>query len=363
MQKERFQRAEKKLGYAALCKNLTAWRHESKTAFLMEAPTHPLQQALKDQERAFANFFAGRSSFPRFKGKGRGDGFRYPDSKQIKLDEANNRIFLPKLGWLRYRNSRPVLGTIKNATVRRYNGRWFVSIQTEREVEIPQAKGNAIGIDVGVARFATLSNGKVAEAKNNFRRKESALKKAQQRMSRKTKFSKNWIKAKTKVQRIHAGIANARRDFLHKLSTEISKNHAIVCVEELKVGNMSKSARGSRESPGKNVRAKSGLNKSILDQGWYEFRRQLSYKLEWNGGCLITVPAHNTSRTCPACRFVSQDNRPSQEKFLCVECGFAENADLVGAINILRAGLARLACQANEAIRRQQEPSEALLAR
>lgn len=362
VQKQFHEKGEKKLGYAGLCKLLTNWRNGTDTPWLKEAPTHPLQQALKDLERAYTNFFAKRADVPRFKKKGQGDSFRYPDCKQIKLDQANSRIFLPKLGWMRYRNSREVLGSVKNATVSRRNGKWFVSIQTEREVEIPTAKGDAIGIDMGIVGFATFSDGSGVGSLNLFRRHETALRRAQQAMSRKTKFSSNWKKATAKVQRIHAHVANARNDFLHKLSTQISKNHAIVCVEELQVGNMSRSAAGTREARGRNVRAKSGLNKSILDQGWFEFRRQLDYKLAWNGGWLMAVPPQNTSRTCPACSHVSTENRQTQAEFRCVECGFEENADVVGAVNVLRAGLARLACQANEIARRQQEPAEALLA-
>ena len=362
LQKERHERGEKRLGYAGLCKLLTDWRNGIGTPWLKEAPTHPLQQALKNLEFAYTNFFAKRADFPRFKKRGQGDSFRYPDAKQIKLDEVNSRIFLPKLGWMRYRKSREVLGAVKNVTVRWHSGKWFVSIQTEREVEVPTPKGEAIGVDMGIVRFATFSDGSGVEPLNCFRRHETVLRKAQQAMSRKTKFSSNWKRAKARIQRIHARVANVRNDFLHKLSTEISKNHAIVCVEGLQVGNMSRSAAGTQEAPGTNVRAKSGLNKSILDQGWFEFRRQLEYKLAWSGGLLIAVPPRNTSRTCPACRHVATENRQTQDEFRCVECGFEENADVVGAVNILREGLSRLACQANEATRRQQEPTEALLA-
>ena len=153
---------------------------------------------------------------------------------------------------------------------------------------------------------------------------------------------------------------NARRDSLHKASTTLSKNHAIVCIEDLKVRNMSRSAAGRVEQPGRNVRAKSGLNKTILDQGWFEFRRQLAYKLDWNGGQLIALPPKNTSRTCPACGHVSADNRQTQARFECVECGYENNADVVGAINILRAELARLACaDTSPAVRASgQEPTE-----
>lgn len=340
LQKERHERGEKKLGYAGLCKMLTEWRNSTETPWLKDAPVHPLQQSLKDLERAYRNFFEKRAGFPRFKKKGVSDSFRYPDPKQIKLDQGNSRIFLPKLGWLRYRNSREVLGTVKNVTVSLSGGKWFVSIQTEREVAQPVPQSTtAVGIDMGIARFATLSDGTFFEPLNSFRRHEKTLRKAQQALSRKVKFSNNWRKAKARVQRIHARIANVRRDYLHKVSNAISKNHALVCIEDLRVRNMSKSASGTLDNPGKNVRAKSGLNKSILDQGWFEFRRQLDYKLAWSGGLLITVPPQNTSRTCPCCGYVSADNRRTQTRFRCMECGFEEHADVVGAINILSRGM------------------------
>lgn len=356
LQKARYEAGEKKLGYAGLCKELTAWRNgaplpSGRTAtWLADGPVHTQQQTLKDLERAYTNFFAKRADFPRFKKKGQHDSFRYPDPKQIKLDQADSRIFLPKLGWIRYRNSRDVLGEVKNITVSLSCGKWFVSIQTEREVEPPvHPSTSIIGIDVGITRFATLSDGSHIEPLNTFRKHQQRLARYQRAMSRKVKFSSNWKKAKARVQKIHTRIANVRKDFLHKTTTTISKSHAMVCIEDLQVRNMSKSAAGSVEKPGKNVRAKSGLNKSILDQGWFEFRRQLDYKLAWNGGWLVAVPPKNTSRTCPCCAHTSADNRQTQARFACVECGFEENADLVGAINVLRAGHARFACEVSGA--------------
>lgn len=349
LQQERFEQGEKKLGYAELCKQLTQWKSEDSTAWLAETPSQPLQQTLKDLERAYTNFFAKRADFPRFKKKGLSDSFRYPQG--FKLDQANSRLFLPKLGWLRYRNSRDVLGVIKNITVSQSSGKWYVAIQTEREVEVPVHQGTAVGLDMGIKRFVTLSDGSHKDPLNSFKTHEKALRKAQQAMSRKVRFSRNWKKAKARIQRIQTHIGSARRDYLHKISTAISKNHALVCVEDLQVRNMSKSAAGTTDTPGRNVRAKSGLNKAILDQGWGEFRRQLDYKLAWNGGYLIAVPPKNTSRTCPCCGHISADNRQTQATFECVECGFKENADLVGAINVLRAGHAQLACEVSGAIR------------
>ena len=350
MQQAQHADGKKKLSYADLCKQLTIWRNSLETGWLSETHSQPLQQSLKDLERAYNNFFAQRADLPRFKKKGQSDSFRYPQG--CKLDPSNGRLFLPKLGWMRYRKSRDVLGTIKNVTVSLNQGKWFVSIQTEREVETPLHPSTGIlGIDMGIRRFATFDrplpefdDRDHLAPLNSFKRHESTLRKAQKAMSRKMKLSNNWKKEKAKIQRIHARIGHARRDYLHKATTTISKNHAMVCIEDLRVRNMSKSASGTTEAPGKNVRAKSGLNQSILDQGWYEFRRQLDYTLAWNGGQLIAVPPHNTSRTCPCCGHVAKENRLSPSRFECVECDFKGDADVVGAINVLRAGHARLAC-------------------
>ena len=350
LQQAQYAEGKKKLSYAELCKQLTVWRNHLETNWLSETHSQPLQQALKDLDRAYNNFFAKRAELPQFKKKGQSDSFRYPQG--CKIDQSNSRLFLPKLGWMRYRNSREALGTVKNVTVSFSQGKWFVSIQTEREVETPVHPSTGIlGIDMGIRRFATFDRplpefddlDHLAPL-NSFKRHECALRKAQKAMSRKTKFSNNWKKEKAKVQRIYARIGHARRDYLHKATTTISQNHAMVCIEDLQVRNMSKSASGTTEAPGKNVRAKSGLNQSILDQGWYEFRRQLDYKLAWNGGQLIAIPPQNTSRTCPCCGHIAKENRPSPSRFACVECDFKGDADVVGAINVLRAGHARLAC-------------------
>lgn len=362
LQKENHEAGNKFIGYVAMAKHLTRWRNGLDTPWLKDAPCHPLQHALKDLEQAYKNFFAKRADFPKFKRKGGGDAFRYPDSKQIKLDQGNDRIFLPKLGWLRYRNSRDVLGEVRNVTVSQSGGKWFASIQTQREVEQPLPTATtAVGIDVGIARFATMNDGSFIAPLGSFKKHQQRLARYQRRMSRKVKFSNNWKKAKAKVQKIHTGIANARKDFLHKTTTTISQNHALVCIEDLQVRNMSKSSKGNNEQHGKMVKQKSGLNRAILDQGWGEFRRQLDYKVAWNGGMLLAVPPHNTSRTCPCCGHISKDNRLTQATFLCVDCGYENNADVVGAINVLERGYRLLACgeMAQSGRSMKQEPTEA----
>ena len=293
---------------------------------------------MKDLESAFKNFFSKRSNFPKFKRKGEKESFRFPQG--CKLEQQNNRIYLPKIGWVRYRNSRDVVGTIKNVTVSQKCGKWYVSIQTEFEIENPTPNGGEIGIDMGIARFATLSNGEYFEPVNAFKTHKGKLAKLQRQLKNKTKFSKNWQKLKAKIAKLHHKISNIRKNHLHQISSKISKNHAIVYVEDLQVSNMSKSAKGTIEEHGKNVKQKTALNQAILDQAWYEFRRQLDYKTAWNGGFLFAVPPQNTSRTCPCCGYSSKENRQTQADFECVECGYIENADVVGAINILNRGQA-----------------------
>ena len=339
-QNEQYQKDNNaKFSYYKLTSLLPEWKKE--LPWLKDCNAQVLQLSLKDLESAFKNFFAKRADFPKFKHKGEKDSFRFPQG--CKLEQHNNRIYLPKIGWVRYRNSRNVVGQIKNVTVSQKCGKWYVSIQTEFEMETPKPKGGEIGIDMGIVRFTTLSNGEYFEPLNAYKTYKGKLAKLQKRLKNKVKGSNNWLKLKAKIARLHHKIANIRKDYLHKISNKISKNHAIVYVEDLKVANMSKSAKGDINQPGKNVKQKSGLNRAILDQAWFEFRHQLTYKLAWNGGFLVAVPPQNTSRTCPCCGRVVKENRKTQAEFECVDCGYTENADVVGAINILNRGQAILA--------------------
>ena len=333
--------------YAEAANRLPDWK--KKNPFLKDCNAQVLQQSLKDLERAYKNFFGKRANFPKYKKKYRHDSIRFPQG--VELDEVKQQIRLPKIGWMGYRKSRDIIGTIKNVTVSRRGEKWDVSIQTEYEVVSSAPNPSEIGIDMGVKRFATLSNGDFVEPLNPFKQEQEKLAKLQRKLARQKKGSRNSRKTKRKIARLHRYIADSRRDFLHKISTKIAKNHSIIYVEDLKVSNMSASASGTKESPGKNVRQKSGLNRSILDQGWYSFFQMLSYKLEQRGGKLIKVDSRNTSRTCPRCGLVSAENRKSQATFACIGCGYRSNADLVGAINVLRAGRARLACGKSGAVR------------
>jgi len=185
------------------------------------------------------------------------------------------------------------------------------------------------------------------EGVHSFRKHEDLLAREQRKLSRKRKGSGNWKRQKRKIAQLHHTIANVRSDFLHKLSTGKSQNHATVYVEGLQIRNMSSSARGTIDAPGRNIRAKSGLNKSILDQGWFEFKRQLSYKLSWQGGRLVEVDYRHTSQMCSCCGHTSKGNRKTQAVFRCLACGHEGNADVNAAKNILTVGQTGMACGAN----------------
>jgi putative transposase len=157
--------------------------------------------------------------FPKFKKNGQSDSFRYPQG--VKLD--NNRVYLPKVEWELFRKSRDIAGMVRNVTVSRRGAHWYVSIQTEREIELPVCSAtSAVGIDMGIARFATLSDGSYLDPLNSFKKHESALRKAQQSMSHKVKFSQNWKKAKTRVQRLHARIVDMFRQTTAKRKLGLS---------------------------------------------------------------------------------------------------------------------------------------------
>ncbi|MCC6981568.1 MAG: transposase [Candidatus Melainabacteria bacterium] len=339
LQKGQLDQKKKVFSYAESCKALTQLKRE--ISFLKDVHSQPLQQILKDQDLALKNFLAGSKSMPRFKKKGRHDSFRFPQG--VKVDQK--KIYLPKIGWVKFRKSREIEGTIKNVTVSRTAGKWHVSIQVEREIEEPKHQSVfAVGIDLGVALFATLSDGQVFMPVDSFKVCRKKLAKQQSSLARKVKGSENWKKQKSAIQKTHVKIANKRKDYLHKLSTKISKSHVVICLEDLKVQNMTRSAKGTQDKPGKNVAAKSGLNRSILDQGWYEFKRQLMYKQAWRGGHVVLVDPKYSSQKCSNCGFTSAENRRTQANFNCIGCNYVSNADVNAAKNILAAGRAVIAC-------------------
>jgi len=319
------------------------WKKSEQYAFLKLSPAQTLQQTLKQLERAFKEAFDKKQplkKIPTFKKRGERDSFTLPQGFKIE----GKRIFLPKIGWLNFRKSRAIKGTPKNVTISRQGKDWLVSIQVEIERAEPVHPSTSIvGVDMGVKRLFTLSNGEFEEPINVDFFKDK-IKRLQRRLAKKVKFSSNWRKLKEKINRLHTKIANIRHNTLHKLSTTLSNSHAMVVLENLQIKNMTKSAKGDRDAPGRRVKQKSGLNRVILEQGWGMFKTFLEYKQAWSGGQVLFVDPKYTSQTCPVCHHKSKDNRQTQSEFECVLCGHKAHADVVGAINVLERGHRLIAC-------------------
>jgi len=324
-----------RLSYNDAAGLLTLWKQSEEYGWLGAVHSQVLQQCLKDLDRAYTNLYAGRAEPPTYRKKFLRDAFRYPQGFQVD----GTQVYLPKIGWVRFWKSRSIDGTIKNVTVSRTGKHWFVAFQVEMDIPAPvHPATDQVGIDLGIATFAAFSDGTLLPPLNALRTNERKLARAQQSLARKVKFSQNWTKQKARINRIHTTMTNCRHDFLHQHSTRISKNHAVIVLEDLQVRNMSRSARGTVDEPGIKVAQKAGLNKAILDQGWGMFRRMLEYKQLWCGGMVIAVNPRHTSQTCPECGHVRAKNRVQQALFSCQQCGYSYHADVVAARNILARG-------------------------
>lgn len=333
-------------------------------SWLREVPSQSLQMSLRNLDRAYKNFFEGRASFPKRKKKGRcTDAICFPQAGKIQVSKITNKksiLFgLPKLkGGIKFIQHRPIDGKPKVVTVsRKAHGEWYISITCEKGAadstthngELDASK--AIGIDLGVAKTIATTKKDHNLDLEKIIKIEKEIATIQRRLSRPgvEKFSKRWHYYQKIVRKKHTKISRIRQNFLHEVSKDICKNHAIVCVENLKVKNMSKSASGTIEEPGKMVAQKSGLNRSILRQGWGMFRQFCKYKTKRYGGHLELVNPKNTSRRCSKCGHTSEDNRRNQSDFQCQNCGYEENADKNAANNILALGLESLGVSTLEA--------------
>jgi len=330
------------LGYSHLAGYLGGLREEH--PFLKEAPYHCLQHALRDLDAAFERFFGGEARHPNFRRKGRWTpSFRFPDPKQFEVN--GQAVKLPKLGWVRFRrHGRPIPGNIRQITVKSVAGRWQCSVLVEEEYAVPPAPtGPAIGLDAGVAHSAAFA---AADGRTGLvslpvatSSEERTLRRMARTISRRRRGSNRYLEAVLRRQRYQRHILSRVMDTRHKLTTELAKNHGLIAYEALALKSMTRSARGTVEVPGQNVRRKAGLNRVLLEQGIGETGRQLRYKALWNGGRTVEVEPAFSSQRCSCCDHVSPENRPSRDWFACIACGHAEHADINAARNHLRAGL------------------------
>ncbi|MGI8730247.1 MAG: RNA-guided endonuclease InsQ/TnpB family protein [Solirubrobacteraceae bacterium] len=346
--------------------------------WLAEPHSDVLQQALRDLDRAYRNFFNG-AGFPRFKRKGQRDSFRVQAraGAPIRVRRLNRRwgeVIVPKLGAVRFRWSRKPVGDIHHVTISRDALGWHICLCCEQPDHVPAPHvGAPVGIDRGVAATVALSTGELlacptlpagqAQRERRLARKAGRQETARRhRPSDQRRRSRRHQRTLDALAKLKARETRIRKDFLHKLSTDLAKNHGLVAIEDLRVANMTRSAKGSIQQPGINVAQKRGLNRAILRQGWGDLERMLDYKTAAAGGTLVKVPASYTSQTCSACGVVDSESRRSQAVFACVACGHHANADINAARNILAAGQVVTARGADgeEAAAANREPPEGL---
>ncbi|MGI5159743.1 RNA-guided endonuclease InsQ/TnpB family protein [Microbispora sp. CA-102843] len=285
--------------------------------------------------------------FPRFKGRGWFDTVEWPkDGDGCRWDSqpehpATTYVRLQGIGHVRVHQHRPVQGRVKTIGIKREGSRWYVVLSCD---DVPAGSlpvtGAAVGLDIGVASLVTTSDGDRLVNPRHLAASAGRLAAAQQALARNKRGSKRRRKVVARVAVLHAKVRRQRLDTAHKAALTLVGNYDVIVHEDLRIANMTRSASGTIEQPGRNVAAKSGLNRSILDAGWGVFLRVLTHKAESAGRELIAVDPRNTSRTCSRCGHCAKENRLTQAEFACTACGHAAHADVNAAINILRAGLA-----------------------
>ncbi|OLT28346.1 transposase [Actinomadura sp. CNU-125] len=310
------------------------------------------QATLRRLDKAFRAFFdrvkAGRKpGFPRFKGRGWFDTVTWPkDGDGCRWDSQPEHptatfVRLQGIGHIRVHRHRPVKGRVKTIAVKREGRRWFVVLSCDEVPAEPLPTTGAVaGVDMGVASLITTSDGAHVPNPRHLAAAADRLADAQRDLARKKRGSVRRCKAAARVAALHAKVRRQRADHAHKTTNALVRDYDVIVHENLLITNMTRSASGTIEQPGRNVTAKSGLNRSILDAGWGVFLRVLAHKAESAGRELIAVDPRNTSRTCAACGHCAPGNRATQAEFRCRACGHTAHADVNAAINILRAGLA-----------------------
>jgi putative transposase len=316
-----------KIGYVKSAARMTEMKQAPELAWLYDVSNVALQQALRNQDKAFSNFFAKRAKYPSFKSKHGKQSIRLMSNAFRLKDGA---LYIAKSNEpLRFIESRSLPDKITSITISKDTAcRYFVAFQGEADKELLPVNDKAIGIDLGLNSFIATSDGEKIEAPKIYRKHEVRLAQLQRRHARKQKGSKNRNKARVKVARHHARIADTRNDFLHKLSTRIIRENQTVSVEDLNVAGLQKNHC---------------LAKSIADASWSEFTRQLEYKAAWHGRTFVKISRwYPSSQICSACGHRDGKKALNVREWMCSECGAVHDRDINAGININTAGLAEI---------------------
>jgi IS605 OrfB family transposase len=340
-------------GYLEKCRQLTAAR--AANPWLAEGSQTVQQQALRDFDQAMRNFFSGTHRKPTWRRKGHHEGFRIVAVKAEhvqRLNRHHGQVWVPKAGWVRFRWSRQVPDCKSYRVTGDRAGRWHVAFAAVPGQVAGPGTGEVVGIDRGVAVTLALSDGMMFCAP-----KPKDTRSLARKLSRARRGSNRRERAKLALAKAKAYNADALKDWAHKTSTSIAGSYDLIRIEDLKITNMTRSASGTTEIPGRNVRAKAGLNRSVLQQGWGKFAQFLEYKAP---GRVEKVNPAYTSQRCSECGNVDADSRKSQALYACTSCGYSCNADVNAARNVAAGHAAR----GDQAVARSlnREPQLALLA-
>lgn len=325
---------QERIGYVESSALLTTWKKEDGLEFLNEVSCVPLQQGLRHLQKAFGNFWAGRTKYPTFKKKRNGgsaeftkSGFKFKDG-QVFLAKSLEAL---NIRWSRFLpvGAEPSTITVKLSPA----GRWTISLLVDVEIEPLPESPNQIGIDLGITSLIALSTGEKVANPKGFKAKRRKLRKVQKALSRKVKGSNNRYKARLKVAKVHAEISDARQDFLHKLTTRLVRENQTIAVEDLAVKNMLKNRK---------------LSQAISDASWGELVRQLEYKCDWYSRNFVKIDRwFPSSKRCGHCGHVVEKLPLNVREWDCPKCGTNHDRDVNAAKNILAAGLAVSVCGAN----------------
>ena len=324
---EAWEQRQERMGYHDTSAALTLLKKQPEYAWLNDVSSVPLQQALRHLQTAFGNFFAKRGHYPQFKRKGGHQSAEYTASA-FRWNGAS--LKLAKMAEpldVRWSRQIPQGAKVTTVTVSKdAAGRYFVSLLCDDVASAKPDMAQVVGIDLGLTHFAILSDGEKIPAPNAFRKHEKKLAKLQRQLAKKKKGSKNRAKARLKVAKLHAKIADARKDFTHKLSTRLIHENQVIAVETLAVKNMQKNRK---------------LAKSIGDAGWAEFVRQLEYKARWYGREVVKIDRwYPSSKRCSDCGYTAEKMPLNVRQWTCPDCGANHDRDVNAARNILAAGLA-----------------------